>query len=346
MYSLVVLLLCVALVNSFQFRTDTNVSLDIIERNGWEYRKVDTNYYNLGLILGANFQSASYSDDHKGTISAHVQTGAAYIAFGGFPFCFFSIFDGFAKFNYSSAEGFINTDMKASLAYLGMASMWLEESNGSNKPIITSLQWTPIGGMSYTSSYNVSGDLKTLTFSGISNAKPGLKVEFNHLIANVAGHLEDGTILTPKSVESFLEIKNYPYANQNNNLTIVFGIGLGGVKASKYAHVLRSEDGTMYASVSKEVTISGIKHSVTISEYTAGQISDTGNSEFSTQLTAKYGKKAAFRLVRVTFPAGASDIMYDPTIGTGSAVEDTAITGSASALVPASLLIALFLLLL
>jgi len=52
------------------------------------------------------------------------------------------------------------------------------------------------------------------------------------------------------------------------------------------------------------------------------------NNNIASQVTAKYGRAASFKLVTVTFPPGAAQIVYDPTLGSGSMPQDNAVTNS------------------
>jgi len=66
-------------------------------------------------------------------------------------------------------------------------------------------------------------------------------------------------------------------------------------------------------------SVGGTASPVTISGFVDGQgTASLQNDALAAQVTGKYGAAASVKLVSVTFPAGATNIVYDPSIGAGA----------------------------
>jgi len=58
-----------------------------------------------------------------------------------------------------------------------------------------------------------------------------------------------------------------------------------------------------------------------VSAFTSGDFSGVAQGQqWQDQLSGKYAAEAALQLVTVQFAAGATDIVYDPSVGTGTNV--------------------------
>lgn len=139
-----------------------------------------------------------------------------------------------------------------------------------------------------------------------------------------------GAIVTPKTLESIVEINNYPYRSSSNYLTLTMGTATGNfdVVASASASNLISGGGEdqVYFALSNVAVVDGSKKFVTISGFS--KITGS-NSYIEGQAKGKYGGSFSYATVSVDFPAGASKIIYDPTIGQGTPPTINPISGVA-----------------
>lgn len=90
------------------------------------------------------------------------------------------------------------------------------------------------------------------------------------------------------------------------------------------AHVLDgqivggSDSEAVFFRVAKQAQIDGKLKDTKISVETSADVEATfANSGVVAQLSARYGKSASCGVFVVQFPAGAKEIVYDPTMGSG-----------------------------
>jgi len=138
-------------------------------------------------------------------------------------------------------------------------------------------------------------------------------------MSDVVGVVNYGnTIVGPKSIESIIEIQNWPYQSTANTLSLVLGVATGSAQAQGGTLTSGSGNKQVYFSVANQATVSGQLQDVSLSGYTTGEF-DTyfDDDDIQTQLSAAYTGEASVNVITVTFPAGASDIVYDPQVGVG-----------------------------
>jgi len=275
--------------------------------------------------LGANFWAA----DVKGNIfngSADVATGSAYVGLGGFPFSFLAYFDVSYSLDIGSGQDFAGLDVKAAAGYIGTAYLRLEEHAPNGTLVATkSLKWALLNGFSWRASdQQQTGGLNYVVYNATDSASD-VKVSISYLVSEVAGILNGDIPIVPRSLEAVISITGYPYADPSNTLSLVIGVGYGGANLTASGRTVRSAGSDVYFSLSDQVTVAGQKQGVQISGYeTADVDAQTGNSDFLSQLQGKYSGSYSFNLVKVTFPAGADHIVYDPSAGNGQSVLDNA----------------------
>eukprot|EP00026_Physarum_polycephalum_P009642 Phypoly_transcript_09771.p1 GENE.Phypoly_transcript_09771~~Phypoly_transcript_09771.p1 ORF type:complete len:365 (+),score=69.72 Phypoly_transcript_09771:198-1292(+) len=333
---LLVLFACIIVVCSGAGFTFTgNLSAQDIKNNKWDYKYTSSSTVNLGtLYSGANFQAGEFT----GTITSgdiDITVGSAYIVLGAFPFAYLAYFKG--SYNISlDGQAFASADMSASAGYVGNAALWLEERDPNNTLVATRSLESKLNigtddGMTYSlsESSQPTDAVQYVTFTGASNdeSASNFGVKITYLASRVAGILAGDGVkdvpVVPGSVESIFTINNYPYKSLQNKVSLVLAVATGSADVSASGRTVQDSNKQVYFSVSENALIGGNQASVSISGFETGSFSDVGNSNFQDQVTQKYGAKAAIKLVKVTFPAGAANIVYDPSLGTGVSVQDS-----------------------
>jgi len=74
-----------------------------------------------------------------------------------------------------------------------------------------------------------------------------------------------------------------------------------------------------YFTLNNQVVVGGAVVPAKISAFVdITSMANFGNSDIIGQITSKYANAATVKIVSVTFPAGATSIIYDPSYGAGS----------------------------
>jgi len=340
----VVVLLLVELVACKPFIISGNISEKAIKDNSeWQYTPSSYQTFDiLNIWIGANYEAASIQIN-KSQVNASLTTGSAYIAFTLAPFSFLSYFSGEYVLNHRIGDGqsFSQLDVTTASGYVGTGYLRLEEVAPNGTIVATkSLRWAlPFQeGFSWaaTDSDTTNGTLNYITFTGTDNSSPTV-VNITFMVASVAGIVTENIPIVPNSLESVVSIGSYPYQDLSNSLSLVLGVGTGGLKFSSN-RTLYSSGSNVYFSLSDHAIIGGNSSPVKVSGYNAGDLDvDIGNSNFEAQLKARYADSWTFSIVKVTFPAGANNITYDPTMGNGASVQDYS-SASAIIFVPLALI--------
>jgi len=228
-------------------------------------------------------------------------------------------------FNYTAAGGFVLTTYNK-----------LIERNPSGANVreiaLRNLKWNVANGSS------VDGYLHYITLTA-SNPflqtllKAGESVSMTFLISEVLGEVTFGsvtTVVTPKSLESILEVNGWNYLSASNNLVFVCGVATGAaVGASTGIVTLSSGSGNnqVYAHFDGRVDVSGSRKSAKV---TATKTTDftliTDDVDIQASYDAVYHGAFNMAVVEVAFPAGAAKITYDPAIGSGTPIVNSAQT--------------------
>jgi len=151
-----------------------------------------------------------------------------------------------------------------------------------------------------------------------SFTKLDAQVTVTYITAKKAGILEYGrTPVSPRSLEMVIEVKNYKYADEKNHLRMLFGLltasGAGSVEGeANFVHREGKED--LYAAVSKYAVVSGKRKEVKVEIQSSGLDEGTLDQYL---LKIALGAKFDARVAHIDFPAGATDIVYDPAVGSG-----------------------------
>jgi len=113
---------------------------------------------------------------------------------------------------------------------------------------------------------------------------------------------------------------NFPYKNKADSVRLNTVVGMGMSTLSIQGSVtITSGNGTSgsYVHFSNQVLADGRTTTVTINTVDAGN-SAMGYQVVDTQITSKFSTAHSIMFVSITFPAGATTVIYDPSLGSGS----------------------------
>lgn len=290
-----------------------------------------------GYLLVATATQAS-SSGGSGSGSLDVVAGCVYAGPTVPVTTWLGYFD--AQDKWTSASGgangnFFTLDVSGSGGLIGTAFSLLQEKDTSGN-IVNTVHFSSLSFSASSTQTDSSGNLHYGTLTASNN---GATYKFTVVGTSVYGQLDLGAIVTPKSAEIIVEIDNYPYANSANTLTLVYYVGYaianfqgsgsvsGGVSLSA-----GSGPSSVYISNQGSAVINGnqVDISANIKVNTSIALANIPSSQLKTQLQAIASSSAKAALVTISFPAGASTIVYDPTSG----FEQPQVTSSASVLLP------------
>jgi hypothetical protein len=245
--------------------------------------------------------------------------GAAYAGIGSLPSAYLSFVLSSSSWSINPSD-YTQANASAAAGFIGKTFISLDEVDGQGN-----IQNTiPLKGLLWsTVDQSVGqGGLRYLT---IQTTQGQLAVNISFVYSNVVGVLNViGTaVVTPKTFESIISIQNFPYKSTANSVRLNLGVGTAAATASVQGSVTHLVSGSgqtgTFLTLDHVASINGAATPVSISAFTngGGQL-DFGNDVLKAQIVAKYGAAASFQFVSVTFPAGATNIVYDPSIGAGA----------------------------
>lgn len=339
--SLLVVLLCIGCALSLEIQFKAGVNVSGVSNNGWDYRRVSLTTWQSGLARGANYLSVEVQKQ-QGQITADVVQGAAYVGVGFHPFSYIAYYGSNLNWNMNASGGdtwATSTNFTAAGGYVGAAYLSLVETTPNGTVVaVQNLRGAIVGsaaGVQWTvvDHSSLSADLKYVTLNGQTSVSASWSVGLTFIASSVAGILDQTlAVVGPKSFESILQVQNYPYASNQNSLSLLIGVGTGKATLSGSGRTIVNVNGTsqvFFSAAAKVTTENGnVAATVSVSANATSYIDDT---YFLQQLSAKYGASASYNIVRVTFPAGASNIIYDPTVGAGQPMEDADTSSSSFA---------------
>jgi len=220
-------------------------------------------------------------------------------------------------FNYTAASGFILTTYRT-----------LTEQDPSGNVVRTvtlkDLVWSVTGGNS------TDGYLHYITLNGVNpilgtqSLKSGESVSMTFLISEILGQVTIGANVinvTPKTLESVIQINSWAYQSAANNLVFTCGVGTGSATGDSAGSVtLASGSGSsqVYANFDHHVDVSGSLIAATVTKTSTTDFTlVTDDASIQAQAASVYNGKYNLAVVTIAFPAGAESITYDPSQGTG-----------------------------
>jgi len=310
--SFIVLLLACAWTTQASVTFSGNVSLSVSSKSDWEYRSTV-----LGSLLNIGwFSSVSVSTTDK-SITADAIVGGITFLDGTFPGAFLAYFT--SNGTVSIGSDFVTSgDISLAESAIGHSYYGIIEKNSAGDVVSVNKFNTYLW---VTTDISLSGALKYVKFQGtlIGNSA---NVYITFLVSDQVGVVSlGGAVVTPKVLESVIEISSYPYQSSTNTLTLVMVAATGSGTADTTSLVSGSGVNQVYFAVNSTAVVDSKTQSVTVTSSSAA-IADLNNDVLSAKLTGLYTSNYNVQIFNVTFPAGASDIVYDPTTGSGEQVKD------------------------
>jgi len=242
--------------------------------------------------------------------------GASYCGLNNPPTTILAYFN--TSVSYKSVTDWMRWDVSASAGFVGNVFLNVLEKDSNDNIVNTrylgSLFWV-------LESSNVADGLRTVTFSGVT-VEDKFKIYITFILSDILGKIDYGNaIVTPKSVESIIEIDNYPYKNPKNYLSIVVGVVSGSSSLQAYASATAVQSGSgedqVYVAFANNAQINNVTTQVKVDAVVTNS-STLQNQNLVIQAQMRYKAGFDVRLFTITFPAGASAITYDPTMGSGT----------------------------
>lgn len=310
-----------------------NVSVSGDEDN-WKFRRTSFTYWDLDPLDGdgISFNSLSLGRT-KASIHGDAVWGKVEIWSNTVPT---------AWLKYASTAGYNESNEYTGAASWGVvanAYLLLEETAPNGTVVrVQSLREQVFGDFGWdTNELQTTGSLKYASYLGKKTSE-NWEIEITFLLSEIKGKVSlADAVVVPKSLESVVSIKNWPYKDAANTLSLVIVVATGSFTAKGSAIVSGSnEDDQVYFALSTKATVGGKVEDVSVSGYSNAEFDASfSNDNIKAELTGVYGANYQVKQVKVTFPAGAQDILYDPTIGAGA----TAAIDNASSAVVANLVV-------
>jgi len=191
---------------------------------------------------------------------------------------------------------------------------------------------------------NGTGGQSSITWTGTPPGLSGVvlpgSVSVTFVISDVLAEVGAGKIkaaVSPKHIESFVELNGWKLEDPANYLSLGFGVITGnatGAFAQKVTVSTGSGANQVYAHFASKVDVNGQVGAVKINKTAVGVAEAAvffGDIGVVSAAAAVYQGQIGAYSVEVDFPAGQTHIIYDPGMGAGTpaaAVENTATTGN------------------
>jgi hypothetical protein len=159
------------------------------------------------------------------------------------------------------------------------------------------------------------------------------KVEIHYFVSEEVGEVTfEGvtTVTSPKTLESFVIISEWKYASNSNHLVLVTGVATGSLTATGTLSSVRSTlssgvgESKVYAYFADEARMDGKTKKVFVKSYNANYTAAIDNGVIQGKLDAFYKGSLTAQFVESSFKEqpGSQKIVYDPTLGSGAAMEN------------------------
>jgi len=228
-----------------------------------------------------------------------------------------------SQFFYNAIAG--HASAEASVGIIGFAMPGIIEVTPDNK-FVNGINF----GTEWTSLSKVENTPKGLTIfeSSIKNCEDAEVNEYV-IASEVAGRLKFGkTPVSPNTLEVILEVKDYKYADPKNHLELIFASavvtadGKGEVDGDIVYNNI-TKDFATYVALRSEASVgkNGASAKVEVKAVTENDLNEkyriNDMIKGAVEAAFKVRGKVQFDYRRISFPAGASRIVYDPAIGAG-----------------------------
>jgi hypothetical protein len=260
----------------------------------YAYRDMVVEVINFpNLIEGAFFETTSIVN---GTNQKDVVTGSFYVFTGVNlpPTATLSFFDRYSSYQRGTGNMNFNFNAQAADTFVAKVFASLEEVDANNATVKTVNIATDLNWVLTTATPVVNGMLQSIALKGTN---PQLSANFSITITTVFSQVLGllnvvGTpIITPKSLETIVNIVNYPYQAKTNSLRLNLVVGTGMASITIQGTVtITSGNGTTagYVRVSDQVQVDGNVRTATITITAQQQAGQMGNMYADEQITAKF----------------------------------------------------------
>jgi len=282
-----------------------------------------------GFTLAGYYSAAVDVQGSGGSVTAHGDLIAGLIKFvyTQIPVAFMGYISADASASQTStdATSLSQIDYSAAGAFIVTAYLRLEERTPAGavvrSVVLKNLVWSTQNGSS-------SDGLHYIVVSAAnpllgSQLKTGESVQMTFLISETLGIVNFGAVstpVTPKTLESVIEISGWSYSDPTNNVALVTGV-VTGAAAGKADGVSTISTGSgaskVYVVYSAEADIGGKTGAVIIKTSAAAVTDVNDDSTISAAANAVYKAGLKANIVDISFPAGSANIIYDPSCGAG-----------------------------
>jgi len=316
---------------SFSFGGNVTVA----NPNQFAYRFVDTGAWSLGLFSGAWFISGSVDItkiENGGSVSFDLIEAACYTGTGSYPVVWLAYFDETASalrdLTSPNSTNWASVNVTEAGGFLGLAYFSIDEKD-TNGNVVNSLLLNDVLWVTDKTATGCNADksLCWVGYSGVSLnllAPSTLRIQYiaSRVIGKIGGFSD--LVVSPRGLESIFYINTWTYQSQSNSLSLNMGIASKTVALAVDGTLSSSDSGNsrVYVGMAKTALVNNNPTSVTVGAAVYADINATFasvNSNLVAQVQAKYGKLATATLISVSFPPGATNIVYDPNMGSGTA---------------------------
>jgi hypothetical protein len=293
-----------------------------------EFQYRDTNTWTLNVLALNYFATSAVSVDlnlGKQTASSDGVFSFTATGVGYPPVSLLAFYEASlnVSFNFEHITNPVNFDFSASAGLLASSLLRLEEVDSS-------------GNVVQTISLTGGAGLRIWTYSGADSSvgKGGLRggvYKFSNLltltvltsdvtgILNLPGH----PIIVPKAIELVLEITNFPYQDSKNKVQLVMGVASAKAKTNGPVHGSlyfgNTHTTSTYIDFNSHAQTDGKLTAVSISANATTNIAASVTDLVSAIINGKFQASAEAKIIKILFNSpGAQNIVYDPTLGSGS----------------------------
>jgi len=350
--------LLVASATAFTFEFSGNVTIDASSIDLHKYRETSMAILDIvpGTIFRNNFKSVNIGATGMASVAGDVIYAETYCGFGILPIGHLTYYNGTASLLPNGT-----LDFSASAASIGGAFLGISEVDASGA-IVTNMSFIGTAGLlgnlvwarvENSLALGASAGLNWVTYQGTMSSQANLAINVTFLTTDRVGVVNvASTVVNPRSLESFVSIKGWTYASTSNHLVLRTAVVTGSGSLDGSGRLLSTGTGVnkVYASFAASAVVSGNSATVTVTGSATADFGILGAAGAAIQnaVTAKYGAQASLHVFETAFPAGALDVVWDPTWGQGDQLVSTAAAppgSSASSLTIASFFVALLALL-
>jgi len=278
----------------------------------------------LGAVYnGLSYYSLSYQVS-QGQAQGDGVYGAAYTSLGAPLSTYLTYFD--VSANWGGSANPTGADVSAAANLIGAAYLALVEVDDNGNVLggvrMKSLSWTVTG-------VQVVEPIKFATFTGTSLQAGfnNFSISFTFVASDQAGTLTNGAVVTSKSLQTTINILNFPFTISTSKLRLIVGVGTASGSASGTVRQSGTWNRLSAGSGKSAVYFDGATHAFvnangdtkTVSVVSTGAgTADFDGAGFLSQLASisavQHSLVVDYRFVNITFDQ-SDNITYDPSIG-------------------------------